>query len=501
MNDRWRQFGLGATLAIASGCMINGKPLLPGFGGKGGKGATSAAGGKVAAGAGSEAASGGEAAEAGSVCADIERAAPVDQLALKVFASWRFYPENQAPAECYDFPPDYAELVRAFDNPGADPVGRAALLMACGGGLGCIYSAAHFDAAALAAAAKDKKYTPRERELISAAGQRLAATIAKLPDQVFDRGDARWNRKILIDGRAGAAAAWDAAYQPYRDDLDFVFATYQAMAARPTDDHACRDEAVERLLARLGSSPAGAPTAVVPTLDVPVIHGLMVTAMQCAVAADDAPLYATLDKIHPILVDRLQNTKVVIADRWSLHGPDAVAARAMHAAIVAAKANGKDLGDDVDPAAARPVLESIRLPGDQYVVGANINGTRAGTIAKLTDDGDHVIVTFKKRTKKEVAAVNCVDGRVTGIDGNGNLEHESRCDFKEYTVDLTTRPTRIGKRFAAGLRKGDWVYFATIEPMDVVAREAGTQFDGLPVIGFAATDEKKVVSLLGARLR
>ena len=98
MSNRWRQFGLGATLAIASGCMINGKPLLPGFGGKAGEAAGGkAAGGKAAAGAG--ATSDSEAADAGSVCADIERAAPGDKLALEVFASWRFYPENQAPAE------------------------------------------------------------------------------------------------------------------------------------------------------------------------------------------------------------------------------------------------------------------------------------------------------------------------------------------------------------------------------------------------------------------
>lgn len=133
--------------------------------------------------------------------------------------------------------------------------------------------------------------------------------------------------------------------------------------------------------------------------------------------------------------------------------------------------------------------DPIGLPKPVVLFANGHAGTSGGTIAKLTPDGDNLVITFKKETWKEPVCKQWKEtNRVDSIDWkSGQLVYRSVCvkrGFEKRSSQAT--PVTVTKTYAAGLKVGTIATFAR--------NDDGT---GYPIEIFADKKREKLVGAFG----
>jgi hypothetical protein len=133
--------------------------------------------------------------------------------------------------------------------------------------------------------------------------------------------------------------------------------------------------------------------------------------------------------------------------------------------------------------------DPIGLPKPVVLFANGTASTSSGTIAKLADDGDNLVVTFKKETWKEPVCKQWKEtNRVDSIDWkSGELVYRSVCVKRgvEKRSSQAT-PVTVAKTYAGGLKVGTIATF--------VRNDDGT---GYPIEVFADKKREKLVGAFG----
>jgi hypothetical protein len=140
-----------------------------------------------------------------------------------------------------------------------------------------------------------------------------------------------------------------------------------------------------------------------------------------------------------------------LAYRPGFRGPRTAAMTAIRAANL-----------ELDERGAKISYPDFRLPlamGDSKTKG---DGYVKGVVASVKTEGDLVKITFPKSSgNQEYCASSKRTGRISRIDGSGNIYYESVClKYATERIDTTPAPVTVDKRYAAGVKPG--VYVATV---------------------------------------